>query len=81
MIRTFTPLDVIEWYYGEIKDETRATTIKTAVFKDKKLYDFYQNLLNTGKHLDSLSQYGPSKATEEAILEFSHDYNLSALNP
>ncbi len=74
MTKTFTPNELIRYYYQEISEEERKK-VEKALIVDAELQEQYKELSKVIKKLDNLYRE-PSDKTIKSILDYSKTFNL-----
>ncbi len=77
MIITFTPNDVIRYFYNETS-QTENKELEKALLLDSDLMEVYEQLLNLGGLMNKI-QEEPSQKVVDTILNYSKFKNLDSV--
>jgi len=77
MIITFTPNDVIRYFYNETS-QTENKELEKALLLDSDLMEVYEQLLNLGGLMNKI-QEEPSQKVVDTILKYSKSQNLDSV--
>ncbi len=77
MTKIFTQNDLMRYLYGETSRE-ESQIIHALILTDSELYETYNQLLETKKEVDYISQ-NPSKNVIDKILQYAEIANLHSV--
>jgi len=77
MIITFTPNDVIRYFYNETS-QTENKELEKVLLLDSDLMEVYEQLLNLGGLMNKI-QEEPSQKVVDNILNYSKSQNLDSV--
>jgi hypothetical protein len=77
MIITFTPNDVIRYFYNETS-QTENKELEKALLLDSDLMEVYEQLLNLGGLMNKIHEE-PSQKVVDNILNYSKSQNLDSV--